>query len=255
MTGHTTREKGTDGRILEVSGVKKRYGDLTVLDDISFEQESGEAVVIVGSSGSGKSTLLRCIAGLEDINAGKIVFDGKAVTSAKDSRYALRGEIGMVFQSFNLFGHLTVIENITLAPRLVRATPRDVANKRARDLLNKVGLSEKAHSYPTELSGGQSQRVAIARALAMDPKLILFDEATSALDPELTKEVLDVMQGVIQDGMTVTIVTHEMSFARRAADRMVFMEHGKIVEQGATLDLFNNPQHERTAQFLNQMSV
>ena len=250
MTGHSA-----GARMLEVAEVKKRYGGLTVLNDISFEQANGEAVVIVGSSGSGKSTLLRCIAGLENVNSGKIVFDGKAVTAAKDSRYALRGEIGMVFQSFNLFAHLTAVENITLAPRLVRGTPRKEAEERARDLLEKVGLSEKVHSYPGELSGGQAQRVAIARALAMDPKLILFDEPTSALDPELTKEVLEVMQGVIQDGMTVTIVTHEMSFARRAADRMVFMEHGAIVEQGPTEDLFNNPRHERTARFLTQISA
>lgn len=250
MNQHSTNDK-----ILGLSNIKKNYGSVTVLDDISFEQANGEAVVIVGSSGSGKSTLLRCIAGLEDIDEGTIVFDGKTVTAAKDSRYALSGEIGMVFQSFNLFAHLTVIENITLAPRLVRKTARKEAEERARDLLEQVGLSEKVHSYPGELSGGQSQRVAIARALAMDPKLILFDEATSALDPELTREVLDVMQGIIQGGMTVTIVTHEMSFARKAADRMVFMEHGKIVEQGATEELFTNPRHERTARFLSQISA
>jgi|SRR6056297_73855 len=250
MNQHSTNDK-----ILGLSNIKKNYGSVTVLDDISFEQANGEAVVIVGSSGSGKSTLLRCIAGLEDIDEGTIVFDGKTVTAAKDSRYALSGEIGMVFQSFNLFAHLTVIENITLAPRLVRKTVRKEAEERAKDLLEQVGLSEKVHSYPGELSGGQSQRVAIARALAMDPKLILFDEATSALDPELTREVLDVMQGIIQGGMTVTIVTHEMSFARKAADRMVFMEHGKIVEQGATEELFTHPRHERTARFLNQISA
>lgn len=244
-----------DERILEVAGVRKSYGSVGVLNDISFEQANGEAVVIVGSSGSGKSTLLRCIAGLEDVNEGKILFDGKAVSAAKKSRYALQGEIGMVFQSFNLFAHLTVLDNITLAPRLVRDVPRRQAEDRAHDLLDKVGLREKVHSYPGELSGGQSQRVAIARALAMDPKLMLFDEPTSALDPELTKEVLDVMLGVIQDGMTVTIVTHEMSFARKAADRMVFMEYGKIVEQGSTEDLFLKPKHERTARFLNQISA
>lgn len=250
MTGQMEGE-----RILEVACVRKNYGGLAVLDDISFEQANGEAVVIVGSSGSGKSTLLRCIAGLEDVSGGKIVFNGKAVTAAKESRYAIQGEIGMLFQSFNLFPHLSVLDNITLAPRLVRGTPRKEAEARAKDLLEKVGLSAKVHSYPGELSGGQSQRVAIARALAMDPKLMLFDEPTSALDPELTKEVLDVMLGVVQDGMTVTIVTHEMNFARKAADRMVFMEHGRIVEQGATKDLFENPKHERTAQFLNQISA
>jgi len=240
--------------LLTVSGVEKKYAGLTVLHDISFEQVNGEAIVIVGSSGSGKSTLLRCIAGLEDVNNGKIVFDGKQITASKKLRHSIKGEIGMLFQTFNLFPHLTVLENVTLAPRLVRHVPRDEADERARDLLKKVGLGDKTYSYPEELSGGQAQRVAIARALAMDPKLMLFDEPTSALDPELTREVLDVMQRLVEDGMTVTIVTHEMGFARRAADRMVFMEKGKILEQGATQELFNNPQHERTRQFLRQMS-
>ncbi|WP_137390304.1 amino acid ABC transporter ATP-binding protein [Rhodoligotrophos defluvii] len=240
--------------ILEVENVHKSYGPVRVLNDISFEQANGEAVVIVGSSGSGKSTLLRCIAGLEDVDGGSISFDGKRVAADKASRNALQGEIGMLFQSFNLFPHLTVLDNITLAPRLVRDTPRSQAENRARELLEKVGLSQKVHSYPGELSGGQAQRVAIARALAMDPKLMLFDEPTSALDPELTKEVLDVMLNLVQDGMTVTIVTHEMNFARKAADRLVFMEHGRIVEQGPTEDLFTNPRHERTAQFLKQIS-
>jgi ABC-type polar amino acid transport system ATPase subunit len=240
--------------ILKVSTVEKRYGGLTVLRGISFEQFNGEAVVIVGSSGSGKSTLLRCIASLEDVDGGAITFRGKKISADKKTRYSIQGEIGMLFQSFNLFPHLTVLENITLAPRLVRRTPVDEANDRANDLLKKVGLADKTYSYPDELSGGQAQRVAIARALAMDPKLMLFDEPTSALDPELTREVLDVMLGVVEDGMTVTVVTHEMGFARKAADRMVFMEHGKIVEQGATEDLFSNPQHERTRRFLRQIS-
>jgi len=239
--------------ILKVSAVEKKYGELTVLRDISFEQFNGEAVVIVGSSGSGKSTLLRCIAGLEDVNSGEIVFCDQKISADKKLRYSIRGQIGMLFQSFNLFPHLTVIENIMLAPRLVRHTPQEEADARASDLLKKVGLVDKTYSYPEELSGGQAQRVAIARALAMDPKLMLFDEPTSALDPELTREVLDVMLGVVEDGMTVTVVTHEMSFARKAADRMVFMEHGKIVEQGATEDLFNNPQNERTRSFLSQI--
>jgi ABC-type polar amino acid transport system ATPase subunit len=240
--------------ILKVSTVEKRYGSLTVLRDISFEQFNGEAIVIVGSSGSGKSTLLRCIAGLEDVDRGAIIFRGKRMSADKKARYSIQGEIGMLFQSFNLFPHLTALENITLAPRLVRRTASDEANHRASELLKKVGLADKTYSYPDELSGGQAQRVAIARALAMDPKLMLFDEPTSALDPELTREVLDVMLGLVEDGMTVTVVTHEMGFARKAADRMVFMEHGKIVEQGATEDLFNNPQHERTRSFLRQIS-
>jgi ABC-type polar amino acid transport system ATPase subunit len=249
-----TKQIGEE-RILAVSGLRKEYASATVLNDISFEQSVGEAVVIIGSSGSGKSTLLRCIAGLEDIDEGTILFDGKRVTAGKDSRYALQGEIGMLFQSFNLFPHLTVLENITLAPRLVRKTPRGETDDRAHDLLRKVGLSEKVYAYPAELSGGQSQRVAIARALAMDPKLMLFDEPTSALDPELTKEVLDVMLGVVQDGMTVTIVTHEMGFARKAADRLVFMEHGTIVEQGPTDEFFDNPKQERTRRFLNHITA
>lgn len=249
MTTSTARTS-----ILKVSSVEKRYGDLTVLRDISFEQFNGEAIVVVGSSGSGKSTLLRCIAGLENVDRGSILFRDKKISAHKKSRYSLQGEIGMLFQSFNLFPHLTALENVTLAPRLVRGTARDEANDRASELLKKVGLADKIYSYPEELSGGQEQRVAIARALAMDPKLMLFDEPTSALDPELTREVLDVMLGVVEDGMTVIVVTHEMGFARKAADRMVFMEHGRIVEQGATEDLFNNPQHERTRRFLIQIS-
>ena len=240
--------------ILNVSGVDKTYGALKVLHGISFEQYDGEAVVIVGSSGSGKSTLLRCIAGLEDVDTGEIIFRGRKITADRKSRYSIGGEIGMLFQAFNLFPHLNVLENITLAPRLVRNTPREEAADRASGLLKKVGLADKTYSYPEELSGGQAQRVAIARALAMDPKLMLFDEPTSALDPELTREVLDVMLSVVEDGMTVTVVTHEMSFARRAADRMVFMEHGRIVEQGATEDLFNDPRHERTRSFLSQIT-
>jgi ABC-type polar amino acid transport system ATPase subunit len=240
--------------ILKVSEVEKRYGNLTVLHGISFEQFDGEAVVIVGSSGSGKSTLLRCIAGLENVDKGEILFRTKKISADKTCRYAIQGEIGMLFQAFNLFPHLNVLENITLAPRIVRDMPKAEAAERASDLLKKVGLADKTYSYPEELSGGQAQRVAIARALAMDPKLMLFDEPTSALDPELTREVLDVMLGVVEDGMTVTVVTHEMGFARKAADRMVFIEHGRIVEQGATEDLFNNPRHERTRQFLSQLS-
>lgn len=243
------------GGFLKVEDVEKWYGSVHVLRGISFEQAEGEAVVIVGSSGSGKSTLLRCLAGLEDIDRGRILFRGREISASKESVLANRGEIGMLFQSFNLFPHLTVLENITLAPRLVRDEPVAQANERAAALLKKVGLSDKTYSYPFELSGGQSQRVAIARALAMDPKLMLFDEPTSALDPELTREVLDVMLEVVQDGMTVAIVTHEMGFARKAADRMVFMEHGKIVEAGLTKEMFENPQHERTRAFLTHLST
>jgi ABC-type polar amino acid transport system ATPase subunit len=248
----TTQVSGST--ILKVSHVEKRYGGLTVLHGISFEQFDGEAVVIVGSSGSGKSTLLRCIAGLENVDKGEILFRRKKISADKKCRYSIQGEIGMLFQAFNLFPHLNVLENITLAPRIVRDMPKEEAEERASNLLKKVGLADKTYSYPEELSGGQAQRVAIARALAMDPKLMLFDEPTSALDPELTREVLDVMLGLVEDGMTVTVVTHEMGFARKAADRMVFMEHGRIVEQGATEALFNNPRQQRTRQFLSQIS-
>lgn len=240
--------------LLKVSHVGKSYGGEEILKDISFEQSAGESVVIIGSSGSGKSTLLRCIAGLENVDSGEILFRDERISAKKDSRYSLQGDIGMLFQSFNLFPHLTALENVTLAPRLIRHTARDEADDRAGELLKKVGLAHKAFSYPQELSGGESQRVAIARALAMDPKLMLFDEPTSALDPELTQEVLDVMVSVVNEGMTVSVVTHEMGFARMTADRVVFMDHGRIVEEGPTEQIFSNPQEERTKRFLNQMS-
>ena len=249
-----TSTPGTEP-LLKVQDVEKWYGGLHVLRGISFEQSEGEAIVIVGSSGSGKSTLLRCLAGLEDVDRGTILFRNHEISASRKSVKDNRGEIGMLFQSFNLFPHLTVLENITLAPRLVRNEPVERANERANTLLGKVGLSDKVHSYPYELSGGQSQRVAIARALAMEPKLMLFDEPTSALDPELTREVLDVMLALVEDGMTVTIVTHEMGFARKAADRMVFMENGRIVEAGRTEEMFESPRHERTRAFLTQLSA
>lgn len=240
--------------LLKVLDVEKWYHDLHVLRGVSFEQSEGEAIVIVGSSGSGKSTLLRCLAGLEDIDRGTVLFRNRKVSANKESVQAIRGEIGMLFQSFNLFPHLTVLENIVLAPRLVRKEAVEQANDRANVLLRKVGLADKTYSYPYELSGGQSQRVAIARALAMEPKLMLFDEPTSALDPELTREVLDVMLELVEDGMTVTIVTHEMGFARKAADRMIFMENGTIVEAGRTEEMFESPRHERTRAFLTHLS-
>jgi len=245
--------EGAESALLAVSGVSKIYGDDTVLREVTFKQSAGESVVIVGSSGSGKSTLLRCVAGLEGVDGGAIYFRGAELAATERSGKSIRGEIGMLFQAFNLFPHLTVLENITLAPRIVRGTPSTEAEDRAAELLDKVGLKSKAFSYPEELSGGQAQRVAIARALAMEPQLMLFDEPTSALDPELTKEVLDVMASVVEEGMTVTIVTHEMGFARKTADRIVFMDEGAIVEEGTADQLFNHPKSERTERFLNEL--
>lgn len=239
--------------VLKVENVRKTYGGEVVLKDVSFTLEEGESVVVIGPSGSGKSTLLRCIAALEDIDAGRILFFGRELKADRRSRYAIQGEIGMLFQSFNLFPHLTVLDNITLAPRKVRGKERAEAEERARELLAKVGLAQKVDAYPDELSGGQAQRVAIARALAMNPKLMLFDEPTSALDPELTKEVLDVMIDVVKDGMNVIVVTHEMGFARLASNRVIFMDEGRIVEMGPTAEVFDRPREERTKRFLEQI--
>lgn len=249
-------EQGTgsgNASMLRVFDLHKSYGDTSVLQEVSFEQKAGDSIVIIGPSGAGKSTLLRCIAGLEPIDAGEIWFEGKQLFSHRKSRYEIQGDIGMLFQSFNLFPHLSVLENITLAPRKIRGRSPQQADQRAIELLQMVGLAGKVHSFPQELSGGQSQRVAIARALAMDPKLMLFDEPTSALDPEFTKEVLDTMARLVENGMTVAVVSHEMGFARRASNRVIFMDQGRIVEEGSTEQMFSSPQHERTARFLNQI--
>jgi polar amino acid transport system ATP-binding protein len=231
----------------------KNFGRIHALVDVSLDVRRGEVVVIIGPSGSGKSTLLRSINHLEVLNAGRIVVDGIELTDEKTNINAVRAEVGMVFQQFNLFPHLSVLENITLAPRLVCGRDRDEADRFGRELLEKVGIPEKAEYYPPQLSGGQQQRVAIARALAMQPKIMLFDEPTSALDPEMIKEVLDVMMALAKEGMTMVVVSHEMGFARAAASRIIFMDEGSILEETTPEELFTAPKHERTKQFLSKI--
>lgn len=240
-------------KIIEIKHVHKWFGRTHALDDVSLDVEEGEVVVIIGPSGSGKSTLLRSINHLESVNSGDIIVDGIALTHKSTDINAVRAEVGMVFQQFNLFPHLTALENITLAQRTVRRRDTTEADKKARDLLERVGIPEKADSYPGQLSGGQQQRVAIARALAMDPKIMLFDEPTSALDPEMIKEVLDVMLDLAKTGMTMVCVSHEMGFAKAAARRIVFMAEGKIVEEADPETFFTAPKHERTKQFLSNI--
>ncbi|MFA5309859.1 MAG: amino acid ABC transporter ATP-binding protein [Dehalococcoidales bacterium] len=238
--------------IIHIDNVHKYFGRVHALRGVSLDVQVGEVVVILGPSGSGKSTLLRCINHLEVNNSGEIVVDGIRLKSAKDIN-AVRREVGMVFQSFNLFSHLSVLENLTLAQRMVRRRPKAEAQQVAIALLNKVGITEKADCYPSQLSGGQQQRVAIARALAMNPKIMLFDEPTSALDPEMIKEVLDVMLALAKEGMTMVVVSHEMGFARAAASRCIFMDEGQIVEEGPPERLFSNPTQERTKLFLSKV--
>ncbi|KAF4531377.1 hypothetical protein B566_EDAN019499 [Ephemera danica] len=233
--------------------VKTFAGPALALDDLSFQVGRGEVLVVVGPSGSGKSTLLRCLNGLELVDSGRIIIDHIPLDHNERNRLIIRREMGMVFQSFNLFPHLTVLENINLAQRLVRGKNLAEATAMTQALLHQVGVSEKAASYPDELSGGQQQRVAIARALALHPKVMLFDEATSALDPEMIGEVLDVMRALAEGGMTMVVVTHEMGFAREAGDRVLFMEAGRIVEIAATEDFFQRPTQERTRDFLRQI--
>ena len=228
-------------------------GPVVALDDCSLQVRRGEVLVVIGPSGSGKSTLLRCLNGLETVDSGRIVIDTIPLDDQETHRLAIRRRVGMVFQSFNLFPHLTVEGNINLAQRLVRGRSRTAALTTTVSLLDKVGLADKLRSYPDELSGGQQQRVAIARALALHPKVMLFDEATSALDPEMIGEVLDVMRTLAAEGMTMVVVTHEMGFAREVGDRVVFMEQGRIVEQAATDDFFQRPVQERTRAFLRQV--
>jgi len=223
------------------------------LRDVSMTVRRKEVVVVIGPSGSGKSTLLRCINGLEEIDSGRIMIDGLLLDYGKRGLSELRREVGMVFQSFNLFPHMTVFENVTLAQRLVRKRSREESRRTTMDLLRKVGIPEKAESYPAHLSGGQQQRVAIARALAMSPKVMLFDEATSALDPEMIGEVLDVMKDLAGEGMTMVVVTHEMGFAREVGDRVVFLEGGRVVEEGSPDKLFSSPSEERTKRFLDRI--
>lgn len=238
--------------ILEMRNVNKSFGSVQVLKDFNLTLKDGEKVVVIGPSGSGKSTILRCINQLEPIQAGQIIFEGQKINEKTDlSR--LRVQIGMVFQRFNLFPHKTVLENIIEAPLVVKGVPKQEAAAKAMDLLKRVGLLDKADNYPKELSGGQQQRVAIARALAMNPKMMLFDEPTSALDPELVGEVLNVMKGLAEEGMTMVVVTHEMGFAREVADRVIFMDQGSVVEEGTPQEIFEQPQQERTQLFLKRI--
>jgi ABC-type polar amino acid transport system ATPase subunit len=242
-----------EGHFVELASVRKSFGDNLVLDGIDLRIDRGAAIVVAGPSGSGKSTMLRCINGLESIDAGTIRFDGRSVESTGREIYAIRAEIGMVFQQFNLFPHMTVLENITLGPLEVEGVSKGDGRGRALRLLERVGIPEKADDYPADLSGGQQQRVAIARALAVEPKLMLFDEPTSALDPEMIREVLDVMRDLARDGMTMVVVTHEMGFAREVCDRIVFIDDGRIVEEGSPDEFFNQTKSDRAKEFVDKI--
>ena len=246
-------ETGNATTAIEMAGVHKWYGSFHVLRNVDLNVKRGERIVVCGPSGSGKSTLIRCINRLEEHQRGTIRVDGVELTTDLRSIDEVRREVGMVFQSFNLFPHLTILENCTLAPIWVRKMPKAEAETLAMKLLTRVKIPDQANKYPGQLSGGQQQRVAIARALCMNPKIMLFDEPTSALDPEMVKEVLDTMTSLAQDGMTMIVVTHEMGFARQVADRVVFMDRGEIVEMNAPEAFFSNPQHERTKLFLSQI--
>lgn len=239
--------------MIKVSGLKKSFGDLEVLKGINQQVRKGEKIVLIGPSGSGKSTFLRCLNLLETPTEGEILIEGESITAPKTNVNKLREKMGMVFQHFNLFPHLSVIENITLAPIKVKKKNSSEANKKAIELLNIVGLSDKADSYPGQLSGGQKQRIAIARALAMEPDIMLFDEPTSALDPEMVGEVLEVMKNLANAGMTMVVVTHEMGFAREVASRVLFMDDGMVVEEGSPEKLFGDPQNQRTKDFLGKI--
>jgi glutamine transport system ATP-binding protein len=239
--------------MVRIENLIKRFGQLEVLHGVDLHVKAGEVVVIIGPSGSGKSTLLRCVNRLEDITDGRIIVDGHDLTDRNTNMNLVRAEAGMVFQQFNLFPHMTVLKNVTLGPIKVRKMSRDEAKALGTKLLAKVGLGDKADVYPDQLSGGQKQRVAIARSLAMNPKLILFDEPTSALDPELVGEVLDVMKDLAKEGMTMIVVTHEMNFAKDVADRVIFMDDGRVVEENDPEQFFANPQNERTREFLGKV--
>ncbi len=239
--------------MIKVEKLKKTFGENEVLKDINLDVEKQEVVVVIGPSGSGKSTLLRCINQLETITSGHVFIEGTDISDKNANINKIREDVGMVFQQFNLFPHMTVLDNIMLAPTKVKKVNKDKAKTKAMDLLGKVGLAEKADAYPDSLSGGQKQRIAIARALAMEPKMMLFDEPTSALDPEMVGEVLDVMKQLAEDGMTMVVVTHEMGFAREVGDRVVFMDGGYIVEENEPKKLFEQPQEERTKAFLSKV--
>ena len=240
--------------LLQITDLRKSFGNLEVLKGLSTDILPGEVVVMIGPSGGGKSTFLRCMNLLEQPTAGSIVFDGVDVVRADErTKNRVRSEMGMVFQHFNLFPHLTILDNITLAPRLVRKTPRDEAERKARELLERVGLPDKANAYPQQLSGGQKQRVAIVRSLAMEPKVMLFDEPTSALDPEMVGEVLDVMKDLAKNGMTMVVVTHEMRFARDVASRVLFLEGGRIAAEGTPAEIFGRKHEGRLGEFLGKV--
>jgi len=246
-------ETQLDGPSIQITGLNKWFGAFHVLRDIDLEVAQGERIVVCGPSGSGKSTLIRCINRLEEHQEGKIIVDGVHLTNDLKQIDAVRSEVGMVFQSFNLFPHLTVLENCTLAPIWVRNQPKAEAEAAAMEYLERVKIPEQANKFPGQLSGGQQQRVAIARSLCMRPKIMLFDEPTSALDPEMIKEVLDVMVDLAESGMTMLVVTHEMGFASQVADRVIFMDEGQIVEENSPQEFFNNPQSDRTKLFLSQI--
>jgi polar amino acid transport system ATP-binding protein len=246
-------EGEADVAFLDIKGVTKSYGQTPVLRGIDLSVEQHQVVCLIGASGSGKSTLLRCVNGLESIEAGDIWLDGDVVSGEGVDLDRLRRDVGIVFQSFNLFPHMSVLENVTLAPRKIRGTPREQARERGLELLRRVGLAEKADSYPDQLSGGQQQRVAIVRAMAMEPRVLLLDEITSALDPELVAEVLDIVRELARDGLTMLLATHEMSFASEVADTVCFLDQGVILEQGPPEQIFRDPEEERTRAFLDRV--
>lgn len=239
--------------LLEIKGLQKSFGELKVLRDVNISIEEGEVLVLIGPSGSGKSTFLRCLNLLETPTAGEIIFDGQNILEKKFDIKKYRQSVGMCFQRFNLFPFMTVLDNVTFAPCLVKKEKKEVARKKGMELLEKVGMAQKANVYPSTLSGGQQQRVAIARALAMEPKMMLFDEPTSALDPELVGDVLNVMRDLAKEGMTMAVVTHEMGFARDVADRAIFMDGGYVVEDSSPQEMFTNPKNKRTKEFLSRV--
>jgi polar amino acid transport system ATP-binding protein len=240
-------------QIIQMKKIDKYYDDFHVLKNINFSVKKAEIVVVCGPSGSGKSTLIRCINGLEEIDSGELIVDELSIHNSKKNLNTIRREVGMVFQHFNLFPHLSILENITIAPTLVKNASKDEAKKIAMELLKKVKLEDKANSYPADLSGGQKQRIAIARSLAMKPKILLFDEPTSALDPETIGDVLSVMKDLAKEDFTIVCVTHEMGFAKEVGDRIVFMDHGEIVEENTPSEFFNNPKSQRAKLFLNEV--
>jgi len=249
----SNRDLSNAADMIVCENVSKWYGDFQALDEVSATIKEQEVVVVLGPSGSGKSTWIRCINRLEQHQEGRIEVDGIELTNDLRNIEKVRSEVGMVFQQFNLFPHLSIIDNITLAPIKVQQRPKDEAEQQAIDLLDQMGIREQAHKFPAQLSGGQQQRVAIARALALEPEVMLFDEPTSALDPERVKEVLDAMRQLAKGGMTMVVVTHELGFAREVADRVMFMDHGRVIETSDPKSFFNNAQEERSRQFLNQM--